>query len=129
MADDPFRAPTDTEIDAAEKRLNFKFHPDYREFLKGRGDVGDAVFEAAVILPGSGHLDLFEIAEEAWDEIGLSRDLLPFIMDNADYYCLTKTGGVVFWSHNGVTNEKWATFEGWYQQVCIEEPAEDGSAD
>jgi len=125
MSDDPFRAPTDAEIDAAEARLKFKFHADYREFLKGGGDVGDAVFEAAVILPGSGHLDLFEIAEGAWGEAELSRDLLPFIEDNADYYCLTKTGGVVFWSHNGATNEKWATFDDWYQQVCIDEPAEE----
>ena len=41
MSDDPFRAPTDAEIDAAEARLKFKFHPDYRGFLRGR-DVGDA---------------------------------------------------------------------------------------
>jgi hypothetical protein len=124
MADDPFRPPTDAEIDAAENRLKFKFHPDYRAFLKSGGDVGDAVLEPAVILPGSGHLDLFEIAEEAWNDIGLSRDLLPFIEDNADYYCLTRDGGVVFWSHNGVTNEKWETFDDWHQQVCIEEAEE-----
>ena len=124
MSDDPFRAPTDAEIDAAEERLMFKFHPDYREFLKGRGDVGEAVLEAAVILPGSGHLDLFEIAEQAWDEMEVPRDLLPFIEDNGDYYCLTRSGGVKFWSHNGTTEEKWATFGDWYQQVCIEEAQE-----
>ena len=51
MSDDPFRAPTDAEIDAAERRLDFVFHPDYRAFLKSGGDVGEAVLEAAVILP------------------------------------------------------------------------------
>jgi hypothetical protein len=121
MSDDPFRAPTDAEIDAAEECLQFKFHPDYREFLKGRGGVGEAVFEAAVILPGSGHLDLFEIARQAWDEMEVPRDLLPFIEDNGDYYCLTRSGGVKFWSHNGTTEEKWVTFGEWYQQVCIDE--------
>lgn len=124
MTDDPFRLPTDAEIDAAEKRLEFKFHPDYRNFLKGGGNVGEAVFEPAVILPGSGHLDLFEIAEEAWNEIGLPRDLLPFIEDNGDYYCLTKAGGVRFWSHNGTTEEAWDTFGEWHQQVCVDEPEE-----
>ena len=124
MSDDPFRAPTDAEIDTAEKRLKFRFHPDYREFLKSGGDVGEAALEAAVILPGSGHLDLFEIAETAWGDMEVPRDLLPFIEDNGDYYCLTKTGEVKFWSHNGTTEEKWATFGDWYQQVCVEE-AED----
>jgi hypothetical protein len=124
MADDPFRAPTDLEINAAEKRLNFKFYPDYRAFLKNGGDVGEAALEAAAILPGSGHLDLFEIAEEAWETQELPRDLLPFIEDNGDYYCLTKTGGVKFWSHNGVTSEKWDTFDDWHQQVCVEEAGE-----
>jgi hypothetical protein len=124
MADDPFRAPTDAKIDAAETRLNFKFHPDYRAFLKRCGNVGESVLEPAVILPGSGHLDLFEIAEEAWERQELPRNLLPFIEDNGDYYCLTETGGVRFWSHNGATNEKWATFDDWYQQVCVEEAGE-----
>jgi hypothetical protein len=124
MSDDAFRAPTEAEIDDAERRLEFKFHPDYREFLKSRGDVGEAALEAAVILPGSGHLDLFEIAETAWGEMELPRDLLPFIEDNGDYYCLTRDGGVKFWSHNGTTEEEWGAFGDWYKQVCLEE-AED----
>jgi hypothetical protein len=77
-----------------------------------------------VILPGSGHLDLFEIAETAWSDMELPRDLLAFIEDNGDYYCLTKTGEVRFWSHNGTTEEKWTTFGDWHRQVCVEE-AED----
>ena len=65
--DSPFRPPTDAEIAAAEQRLGVSFHPDYRAFLKGGGDVANATLEPAVILPGSGHLDLFEIAETAWN--------------------------------------------------------------
>jgi hypothetical protein len=121
LSDDPFREPTDAEIDAAQQRLGFTFPADYRAFLKAGGDVGGAGFEAAVILPGSGHLEIDEIAREAWEEVGLSRDLLPFVEDNADYYCLTRDGAVVYWSHNGTTDEKWATFTDWFQQVCIEE--------
>lgn len=116
----PFRTPTESEVDAAEARLGVSFHPDYRSFLLGGGDVGNAVFEPAVVLPGSGYCDLFEIAAEAWKNAGVPADLLPFIEDNGDCYCITPTGEVVFWSHNGATNERWPDMASWYQQVCVE---------
>jgi len=119
--DDPFRPPTDSEIDAAEARIGIKFHPDYRSFLKGGSDVGDSVFEPAVILPGGGYLDLFEILESAWNIEGVPRDLMPFVEDNSDYYCLNPRGEVVFWSHNGTSDEKWSSLVEWRQKVCIEE--------
>ena len=119
-APDSFRPPTDAEIDAAEARLRFPFPRAYREFLKTGGDVGNAVFEPAVVLPGSGHLDLCEIAETAWGLIGVPPNLLPFIEDNGDYFCLTGEGEVVHWSHNGSSDERWPSMETWYHQVCIE---------
>src|SRR6478609_6421724 len=105
--DNPFRIPTDSEIDAAQQRLGVIFHRDYRAFLLGRSDVADSVLEPAVVLPGSGHRDLFEIATDAWKFVDLPRDLLPFVEDNGDYYCLTKSGEVVFWTHNGTNDERW----------------------
>jgi hypothetical protein len=119
-SDNPFRPPTDEEIAAAELRLGLAFHPDYRAFLRGGGDVADATLEPAVILPGSGHLDLFEIADTAWNLMGVPRDLLPFVEDNGDYYCIDPSGEVVYWSHNGITDEKWPTIAAWRQQVCVE---------
>jgi hypothetical protein len=117
--DSPFRPPTDAEIVAAEQRLGLAFHPDYKAFLKGGGDVANACFEPAVILPGSGHLDLFKIADAAWNMMGVPRDLLPFVEDNGDYYCLSRTGEVVYWSHNGSTDERWPTIADWHEQVCV----------
>jgi hypothetical protein len=119
-APDYFRPPTDPEIDAAEARLQFPFPGEYREFLKSGGDVGEAKFEPAVVLPGSSHLDLIEIAGTAWGVVGVPKDLLPFVEDNGDYFCLTRAGEVVFWSHNGSTNERWPDLKNWYQEVCIE---------
>jgi len=119
-SDNPFRPPTDEEIAAAELRLGLAFHPDYRAFLRGGGDVADATLEPAVILPGSGHLDLFEIADTAWSLMGVPRHLLPFVEDNGDYYCVDPSGEVVYWSHNGITDEKWPTIAAWRQQVCVE---------
>lgn len=120
LSADPFRLPTDEEIDAAEQRLGIPFHADYRAFLKGGGDVADAILEPAVILPGASHLDLFQIAEAAWNLIGLPRDLLPFVEDNGDYFCVTPSGEVVYWSHNGTTDEKWPSIADWRRQVCVE---------
>ncbi|WP_445322931.1 SMI1/KNR4 family protein [Ramlibacter sp. AN1133] len=119
-APDYYRPPADAEIDVAEARLQFPFPREYREFLKTGGDVGNALFEPALVLPGSGHLDLCEIAETAWGAIGVPRNRLPFIEDNGDYFCLTPEGEILYWSHNGSSNERWPSFESWYRQVCIE---------
>jgi hypothetical protein len=120
MTNDPFRIPTDAEIDNAEKRLGIKFHDDYRNFLKAGSDVANATLEPAVVLPGSGHLDLFEIAETAWNVMGLPRDILPFIEDNGDYFGISNSGEIFYWSHNGTTNEKWPSLAAWHKQVCVE---------
>jgi hypothetical protein len=120
MITDPFRIPTDAEITKAERNLNFPFPPAYIEFLKGGNEVANASFEAAVILPGSSHLDLFEIAGTAWNQFGVPRAWLPFIEDNGDYFCVSQTGEVRYWSHNGPTNEQWPNFAAWFQQVCVE---------
>ncbi|QNH01930.1 SMI1/KNR4 family protein [Pseudomonas sediminis] len=120
MNQDPFRTPTDAEIASAESKLGIIFHDDYRLFLKSGSDVANAIFEPAVILPGSGHLDIFEIAETAWNVMGLPRDLFPFIEDNGDYFCIAKTGEVVYWSHNGSANERWQNFSAWHKQVCVD---------
>lgn len=120
MTSDPFRIPSDEEIKNAEERLKFKFPNEYIAFLKGGGNVANAIFDAAVILPGSGYLDIFEIADIAWNKMGLNKKWLPFIEDNGDYFCVSENGVVKFWSHNGYTDEEWTTFSAWFQQVCIE---------
>ena len=42
------------------------------------------------------------------------------IEDNGDYFLISQTGEVRYWSHNGTMNEKWPTFSSWFQQVCVE---------
>lgn len=101
LENDPFRVPTDEEVNSAEAQLRTVFHLDYRAFLKGGGNVGSAVFDPAVVLPGSGFCDLFEIAQFAWENAGVPRDLVPFIEDNGDYFCIAPSGEVSYWSHGG----------------------------
>lgn len=70
MSTNPFRIPTDAEIDLAQA-LGLQFHPDYRTFPKSGSDVANAAFEPAIALPGSEYLDLISIAETAWKMGGL----------------------------------------------------------
>jgi hypothetical protein len=95
------------------------FHADYVTFLKGGSDVANSILEPAVILPGSGHLDLSQIANAPWNQMRVPRDLLPFVEDNGDYFCITPTGEVVYWSHNGAADEGWPNTTAWRQQVCV----------
>jgi len=58
--------------------------------------------------------------DAAWNLMGVPRHLLPFVENNGDYFCLTPSGEVVYWSHNGTTDEKWPNIAAWRQQVCVE---------
>jgi len=117
----PLRLPTDAEVDAAEDQLGVKFPADYRRYLLQASDVVYGPLEPAVVIPDAGHLSLTDIAETAWDEMEVPRNLLPFCEDNGDYYCLTETGEVEFWSHDGATDDKWKDLATWISEVWIGE--------
>ena len=89
-------------MNQAESALGVKFPADYRRYLLEASDVVFGALEPAVVTPDAGYLSLVEVAESAWDEMDLPRDLLPFCEDNGDYYCLAADGTVKFWSHNGI---------------------------
>ncbi len=116
----PFRLPSEAEVSAAEKRLNVRFHEDYRRFLLEASDVVCGALEPAVVVPDSGCLHLIEVAEYAWDEMDVPLNLLPICEDNGDYYCLNKNGEVEFWSGNGASDEKWENLATWIKEVWID---------
>jgi len=116
----PFRLPTEAEVNQAENTLGVKFPADYRQYLLEASDVVFGALEPALVTPDAGYLSLVEVAESAWDEMELPRDLLPFCEDKGDYYCLAADGTVKFWSHNGSTDESWPDLASWIKQVWIE---------
>lgn len=116
----PFRLPTKEEVRAAEDRLGMKFHDDYRQFLLEASDVIYGTDEPAVVTPDAGHRDLIRLAETAWDEDGVPPNLLPFCWNNADYYCMNEAGEILYWDHNGTTDEKWRDLATWIKKVWIE---------
>jgi len=117
----PLRLPTADEVRAAEDQLAVKFPDDYRRYLLEASDVVYGSREPAVVIPDAGHLSLVEMAESAWDEMDVPRELLPFCEDNGDYYCLNNKGEVEYWSHDGATDEKWKDLATWIKEVWIEE--------
>ena len=117
----PLRLPTADEVRAAEDQLAVKFPDDYRRYLLEASDVVYRSREPAVVIPDAGHLSLVEMAESAWDEMDVPRELLPFCEDNGDYYCLNNKGEVEYWSHDGATDEKWKDLATWIKEVWIEE--------
>jgi hypothetical protein len=115
----PARLPTAEEVEAAERRLGVTLPADFRRYLLEASDVNYGVIEPVTItLPGS-HTDLFTVASDAWDGFGVSRSLIPICEDNADFYCMNPEGEVVYWSHNGLSSEKWRSLADWIKQVWL----------
>jgi SUKH superfamily protein len=117
----PLRLPTEVEVSAAEDELGLKFPADYRQYLLAASDVVYGSLEPGIVIPDAGHLSLIDIAETAWDEMEVPRELLPFCEDNGDYYCLNQNGEVEYWSHDGVTDEKWKDLATWIKEIWIDE--------
>ena len=114
----PLRLPTEKEIEKVEKELGIKFYPDYERFLLEASDVVYGTLEPATIPEESGHTYIVPLAKEAW-ALGVPSDLVPIAEDNGDYYCMNDTGHVLFWSHNGLTGEKWSSLAAWIKEVWI----------
>ena len=87
---EPLSLPTLKDVEAAERRLKMKFPPDYRKYLLEASDVVYGSLEPAIVIPDAGYLHLAELAESAWSEMEVPRDLLPICEDNGDYYCLNQ---------------------------------------
>jgi hypothetical protein len=120
----PRRLPTEAEVSAAESRLGMSFHPDYRHYLLHGSDIVFATLEPAVVTPNAGYLDLVQMVTEA-RELGVPAEWLPFCETNSDYHCLKPDGSVVFWSHNGATDETWPDLATWIVEVWIGEHEDD----
>ncbi|MBK7707820.1 MAG: SMI1/KNR4 family protein [Acidobacteria bacterium] len=117
---DPFRLPTEAEVNAAEKRLNVKFPEDYRRYLLEASDVSFGDVEPAIVTDDCDYLNLVEIAEYAWDEIEIPQSLLPFCEYNGDYYCINRKGEIESWSSSGQSDDKWPDLGTWIKEVWID---------
>ncbi|MCL1044240.1 SMI1/KNR4 family protein [Shewanella electrodiphila] len=115
-----FKPPSDIEISEAQQKLGFTFPNDYIDFIKSGYDLGNAPMEALEINNAQSHLDIYSAIADAKKFYELPDELLPICEDNSDYYCLNKSGQVVFWSHNGLTDEMWQNTKEWHIQMIAE---------
>jgi len=118
----PMSLPSERDVQALESRLGITFPADYRTYLLKASDVVFGTLEPATVTEPGRHTHLPEVIFSA-RECGVPESLLPFCEDNGDFYCLSRSGGVVFWSHNGPSNERWPSLAMWIARVWIEEHA------
>jgi hypothetical protein len=122
----PLRLPTKDEVTTAEEQLGVRFHPNYRRYLLEASDVVYDGVEPAQITDRESHTSLFEVVGGA-REMELPEKLLPICEDNGSYFCMNAGGEVVYWDHNGTTDEKWPDLATWIAEVWIGEADEDAA--
>lgn len=69
----PLRLPTPEEINAVEERVGYKFHPDFRTYLRQASDVVYGALEPVTVTPDSGHTDLRPVASSSAQGLGHRR--------------------------------------------------------
>lgn len=112
----PLRLPTESEVRGAEQRSGVRFHDDLRRYLLQASDVVYGTIEPVTV--HGGHTEIGGVISGA-RSVGVPDELVPICEDNGDYYCMADTGEVVFWSHNGATDETWSDLAAWIAEVWI----------
>ncbi len=84
-------------------------------------DITYSVLEPATITVPGAHTDLLQITETARATWRVPGDLVPICEDNADLYCLTPDGRVIFWSHEmrAPSGAEWPNLAAWIEQVWM----------
>ena len=122
--DDPtqrkLRLPDEALIRRYEAATGLTFSADYRLFLMTVSNAFVGTLYPLILNDemGGTHDELLTTLQEARAE-GIPPDWLPICADNGDYYCLTPTGIVRFWSHNGSTSEAWPDLATWAWEVWV----------
>jgi len=110
---------TDEELDGIERSLGVKLPQSYRQYLKQYVHRQIGTYEPFTAQ------DLVRAVGEA-RSAGLEPHLLPFLEDNADYFCFDLRAQVdeppvVFRPHDGTSNETWANFAAWVEECWLAE--------
>lgn len=120
-------APSEEEIQQVEIKLGIALPPSYRAFLT---ECPNIYFGPYPLLCLGTLLDAVEHSANH----GISKNLVPFVEDNSDFFCFdTSTQApeyqVVYWSHNGWGEERWENFLAWCELCWIAEELESREED
>ena len=116
----PLRLPTSVEIEELEAQLGITFSSDFRRYLLEVSDVVVGTLEPVTLTEPNSHTYFPTVLESA-REYGVPEQLLPFCEDNADYYSFDGTGRIVYWSHDGATDESWPNLATWIKEVWLQD--------
>ncbi|MDJ0740915.1 MAG: SMI1/KNR4 family protein [Gammaproteobacteria bacterium] len=116
----PPSLPSEADVSACETRLGTTFVPQYRRFLLTASDVVLGTLEPATLGDPGSHTHLPDVVADA-RQSGVPDHLLPICEDNGDYYCLTPSGEVAYWAHDGPSDETWPDLATWIVEVWIGE--------
>jgi hypothetical protein len=110
---------TDEHLDSVEAALGVSLPESYRHYLKSY-----AHRQIGAYAPYSA-LELENAIQTARTQ-EVEPYLLPFLEDNADYFCFDMRSKVpeppvVFWSHNGTSDETWPNFAAWVEECWLGE--------
>lgn len=105
-------------------RIGFSLPPDYKKFLKEASNVIYGRLDLLTVNPEQGSNNELEQFINEMKESDYFEDVplqgIPICEDNGDCYFILPDGKVVFWSHNGITDEQWPSLSIWIQEVWIE---------
>ena len=114
----PLSLPTKADVERVEKELGQSLPASLKELLLTAGDVTYGLHEPITLTLGSGQTYAVSVVKEAWS-VGVPGSLFPFCESNGDYFCLSASGQVVYWSHNGASPESWPSLEAWVSDVWL----------
>ncbi|MGH2664111.1 MAG: SMI1/KNR4 family protein [Actinomycetota bacterium] len=119
----PARLPTKEEVEVLEASVGATFHPDFKRYLLEASDVVVGRKEPVTALPESDYRYLPSVVEHAraLEVPGVPRELMPLCEDNSDFFLMNDAGEVIFWSHDGATDERWPDLATWIDEVWIGE--------
>lgn len=113
--------PDDYLMDSYEKELGVKFSDEHRRFLKEVSNIFYGTKDPLSVTERRAFRGELAAATAEARKLGVPHDWLPICEDNGDYYCITPSGEIRFWSLDGLTEESWPNLAAWIEQVWIEE--------
>jgi hypothetical protein len=123
--DEDIQLAKESEIEIVEQELRIIFPETYRVFAKKYLNMG---LRGIQFLPFDSSTPMYILNElnNAREYFDLPKHLIPFVNDNDDFFCFDLKSNapdykVVYWSHNGTTDEKWDNFLNWTEKCLIGE--------
>ncbi len=114
------RLPTRAEVEEIARATGVVIPSDLIRYLIEASDVVFGTKEPVTLCDPNSHTHFPTVLSDARDA-GVSTELVPICEDNGDYYCMTPNAQIIFWSHDGKSEDRWRDLAEWIERVWIGE--------